>query len=140
MRDGGLNSRNTRLTVLFVYGTLRRGLRLHHHLQGTVYLGEARIAGSLHDIGTYPGLLVNPSPGWVSGELFKVDEEMIQSLDAVEEYNPEEPERSEYLRRVVTVWTPTGVPMKAVTYIFNRDVQGFVFIDSGDYKLYLEKG
>jgi gamma-glutamylcyclotransferase (GGCT)/AIG2-like uncharacterized protein YtfP len=140
MRDGGLNSRNTRLTVLFVYGTLRRGLRLHHHLQGAVYLGEARIAGSLYDIGTYPGLLVNPSPGWVSGELFKVDEEMIQSLDAVEEYNPEEPERSEYLRRVVTVWTPTGVPMKAVTYIFNRDVQGFVFIDSGDYKLYLEKG
>jgi gamma-glutamylcyclotransferase (GGCT)/AIG2-like uncharacterized protein YtfP len=103
-------------------------------------LGEARIAGSLYDIGTYPGLLVNPSPGWVSGELFKVDEEMIQSLDALEEYNPEEPERSEYLRRVVTVWTPTGVPMKAVTYIFNRDVQGFVFIDSGDYKLYLEKG
>lgn len=140
MRDGGLNSRNTRLTVLFVYGTLRRGLRLHNHLQGAVYLGEARIAGSLYDIGTYPGLLVNPSPGWVSGELFKVDEEMIQSLDAVEEYNPEEPERSEYLRRVVTVWTPTGVPMKAVTYIFNRDVQGFVFIDSGDYKLYLEKG
>lgn len=140
MRDGGLNSRNTRLTVLFVYGTLRRGLRLHHHLQGAVYLGEARIAGSLYDIGTYPGLLVNPSPGWVSGELFKVDEEMIQSLDAVEEYNPEEPERSEYLRRVVTVWAPTGVPMKAVTYIFNRDVQGFVFIDSGDYKLYLEKG
>ena len=140
MRDGGLNSRNTRLTVLFVYGTLRRGLRLHHHLQGAVYLGEARIAGSLYDIGTYPGLLVNPSPGWVSGELFKVDEEMIQSLDAVEEYNPEEPERSEYLRRVVTVWTPTVVPMKAVTYIFNRDVQGFVFIDSGDYKLYLEKG
>ena len=140
MRDGGLNSRNTRLTVLFVYGTLRRGLRLHHHLQGAVYLGDARIAGSLYDIGTYPGLLVNPSPGWVSGELFKVDEEMIQSLDAVEEYNPEEPERSEYLRRVVTVWTPTGVPMKAVTYIFNRDVQGFVFIDSGDYKLYLEKG
>ena len=140
MRDGGLNSRNTRLTVLFVYGTLRRGLRLHHHLQGAVYLGEARIAGSLYDIGTYPGLVVNPSPGWVSGELFKVDEEMIQSLDAVEEYNPEEPERSEYLRRVVTVWTPTGVPMKAVTYIFNRDVQGFVFIDSGDYKLYLEKG
>ena len=140
MRDGGLNSRNTRLTVLFVYGTLRRGLRLHHHLQGAVYLGEARIAGSLYDIGTYPGLLVNPSPGWVSGELFKVDEEMIQSLDAVEEYNPEEPERSEYLRRVVTVWTPTGVPMKAVTYIFNRDVQGFVFIDAGDYKLYLEKG
>ncbi len=135
-----MNSRNTRLTVLFVYGTLRRGLRLHHHLQGAVYLGEARIAGSLYDIGTYPGLLVNPSPGWVSGELFKVDEEMIQSLDAVEEYNPEEPERSEYLRRVVTVWTPTGVPMKAVTYIFNRDVQGFVFIDSGDYKLYLEKG
>lgn len=140
MRDGGLNSRNTRLTVLFVYGTLRRGLRLHHQLQGAVYLGEARIAGSLYDIGTYPGLLVNPSPGWVSGELFKVDEEMIQSLDALEEYNPEEPERSEYLRRVVTVWTPTGVPMKAVTYIFNRDVQGFVFIDSGDYKLYLEKG
>lgn len=135
-----MNSRNTRLTVLFVYGTLRRGLRLHHHLQGAVYLGEARIAGSLYDIGTYPGLLVNPSPGWVSGELFKVDEEMIQSLDAVEEYNPKEPERSEYLRRVVTVWTPTGVPMKAVTYIFNRDVQGFVFIDSGDYKLYLEKG
>ena len=135
-----MNSRNTRLTVLFVYGTLRRGLRLHNHLQGAVYLGEARIAGSLYDIGTYPGLLVNPSPGWVSGELFKVDEEMIQSLDAVEEYNPEEPERSEYLRRVVTVWTPTGVPMKAVTYIFNRDVQGFVFIDSGDYKLYLEKG
>ena len=135
-----MNSRNTRLTVLFVYGTLRRGLRLHHHLQGAVYLGEARIAGSLYDIGTYPGLLVNPSPGWVSGDLFKVDAEMIQCLDAVAEYNPEEPERSEYLRRVVPVWTPTGVPMKAVTYIFNRDVQGFVFIDSGDYKLYLEKG
>ena len=140
MVDGRLNTRNTRLTLLFVYGTLRRGLRLHHHMQGAVYVGEARTAGSLYDIGTYPGLLLSPSCGWVSGELFKVDEKMIQSLDAVEEYNPEEPEHSEYLREVVTVWTPTGAPMKAVAYIFNRDVRGFVFINSGDYKLYLERG
>ncbi len=42
---------------LFVYGALRRGFELHHHLArlGARFLAEAKVGAELIDRGRYPG-------------------------------------------------------------------------------------
>jgi len=44
--------------LLFAYGTLMRGFRLHRLLAGQAeYLGDGEIPGLLFDLGSYPGAL-----------------------------------------------------------------------------------
>ena len=123
---------------LFVYGTLRKGLRLHHHLRGAVYTHDARTRGRLYDIGTYPGLLIDSSADWVTGEVFEVDEQLVSLLDQVEGYKPDSSVHSEYLRREISVYNFHHKELKVTTYIYNRPVLGLSLIGSGDYKKYLD--
>ena len=132
-------NRNRMSTVLFVYGTLRRGLRLHHHMDGAEYLSEGRVKGDLYDIGAYPGLVVDPNSNWVTGELFAVDELILARLDKVEGYDQHLQAFSEYIRKDVTVLKPNNQELKALTYIYNHSVQGLVKIASGNYNAYLGK-
>jgi len=71
---------------LFVYGSLKRGARHHAELRGAAFLGEARTAEGygLETIGEYWALVERPGPGFVSGELFQVDEPLLQLLDEFE--------------------------------------------------------
>lgn len=75
-------------TLLFVYGTLKRGLRNHHLMAGQEFLGEA-IAEPRYrvlDLGPYPGLVVDEAAGLaVAGELWAVSPECLAALDAFEE-------------------------------------------------------
>ncbi len=59
--------------LLFVYGTLRRGRELHHHLRrlGARFAGRARVAAVLYKRRRYPGARPTGRLGqWVPGELF----------------------------------------------------------------------
>ncbi len=125
-------------SILFVYGTLRRGLRLHHHMGDASYLCEARLKGQLYDIDYYPGLIIDPNANWVTGELFAVDDLILTRLDAVEGYDPHSPTSSDYLRQEVTVLKPNDEEFSVLTYTYNHPVQGLSRIDSGDYKEYLK--
>ena len=73
--------------LLFVYGTLKRGCRNHHHLAGQSWVGVARTAPGyrLYDLGGYPGLAVFAEDRTgVSGEVWSVEPAALQRLDAFE--------------------------------------------------------
>lgn len=74
-------------TVLFIYGTLKRGCSNHHHLAGQTFLGLARTKPGyrLYDLGGYPGIARLPDDrDGVVGELWSVDAEALQRLDRFE--------------------------------------------------------
>jgi gamma-glutamylcyclotransferase (GGCT)/AIG2-like uncharacterized protein YtfP len=123
---------------LFVYGTLRRGLRLHHHLArlGASFELEAKVAGELFDLGSYPG--ARPASGkgkWVLGELFLLRhvENDLKHLDRVEDFNPAAPERSEFVRAVADVVLPDGTRESAWIYWLSEQAQVGRQIACGDY-------
>lgn len=74
-------------TLLFVYGTLKRGCRNHARLAGQIFVGPARTTPgfTLYDLGGFPG--IHAAPGdrtGVAGEVWSVDETTLAQLDAFE--------------------------------------------------------
>ena len=107
--------------VLFVYGTLRRGFELHHHLArlGARFLTEARVAAELIDRGRYPGVRPAGRKGkWVRGELFQLRQPArdLRVLDEVEGFITGAPERSEFVRATTEVILNNGAQWRAWIY------------------------
>lgn len=74
-------------TLLFVYGTLKRGCSNHRQMAGQEFLATAETVPGfrLHNFGGYPG--IGPGPrdaGGVHGEVWQVDDTGLQRLDAFE--------------------------------------------------------
>jgi gamma-glutamylcyclotransferase (GGCT)/AIG2-like uncharacterized protein YtfP len=70
-------------TLLFVYGTLKRGQPNHARLQGARWLGEAWLEGAcLYDLGPFPMAIA--AEGRVTGELYAVPLEVLPLVDAFE--------------------------------------------------------
>lgn len=74
-------------TLIFVYGTLKRGCSNHHVLAGQTYLGEACTAPgfALYHLGEYPGIV--PASGktsHVTGEVWSVTPAALARLDGFE--------------------------------------------------------
>ena len=74
-------------TVLFLYGTLKRGMSNHHRVAGE-FLGEARTRPlyRLYALGWHPGLVGPVEDGGVAiaGELWRVGEDVLAQLDEFE--------------------------------------------------------
>jgi gamma-glutamylcyclotransferase (GGCT)/AIG2-like uncharacterized protein YtfP len=69
--------------LLFVYGSLKRGQRSHHLLQGLPWLGQAWLPGAcLHDLGPFPMAVLGE--GRIQGELYGVGETDLAALDRYE--------------------------------------------------------
>lgn len=74
-------------TLIFVYGTLKRGCRNHAYLADQKFIGEARTAPGyrLYSLGRYPGMVARPDDReGVTGELWSVDAVGLDHLDALE--------------------------------------------------------
>ncbi len=105
-------------TVLFVYGTLKRGGRNHAFLAGQEFLGEARTLPHyrLFDAGAYPCLVEDRQAGVaVRGEAWRVDDGVFLRLDPFEEVD--------HLFRRGSVWLD-GRPEPAQTYFYAGDISG----------------
>lgn len=115
-----------------VYGLLRKGASgfARFGLERAFRpLGPCTIPGLIHDLGGYPGLV--EGRGEVVGELFEViDPSVIARLDAFEDYYPQAPDRSRYLRRQITLLTPAR---KAWVYVWNQPVEGAPLVAHGDW-------
>lgn len=76
------------MRVLFVNGTLMRGLALHGNLAGATFLGEARTAPRyrLYSIGdVHPGMFAVESGGVsVPGEIYEMSDETWARVEAGE--------------------------------------------------------
>jgi len=69
-------------TILFVYGTLKRGQRNHGLMREARFLGEAVTAPqyTLLDLGSFPGMIPSGNTA-VHGELYEVGPELMARLD-----------------------------------------------------------
>jgi gamma-glutamylcyclotransferase (GGCT)/AIG2-like uncharacterized protein YtfP len=121
-------------SLLFVYGTLRRGERAdlskHEKEFGVTYLGEDRINGLIYNMGSYPGLKVGdplefdslqPS---VVGDVFRIENKsIITLLDHYEGYP--------YLYNRTEV--PTEGDQLVWVYTYNGEVSDGQLLPAGDW-------
>ena len=72
--------------LVFVYGTLRQGgvRAMPGIFPAAKFIGQASVSGSLYDLGAYPGLLLDESSSLVIGEVYEIDDEILQKLDEIE--------------------------------------------------------
>ena len=107
------------LDAVFVYGTLRHGQPLHHHLSGASEEIPATASGRLFDCGDYPAMAL-PSPGatnLVRGELVLLrDIATLSELDEVEGFAGFSDEPSLFLRRLIDVSIEGGRLRRAWVY------------------------
>lgn len=117
-----------------VYGTLMEGLGLDDLPdlgEALVAKGPCTIAGRLHDIGEYPGLVAGE--GRVRGELFELREgtEVLKALDRYEQYDPFHRADSLYVRRCVRLLEPA---VDAWVYFYAREVNDEPIVPGGDWR------
>jgi gamma-glutamylcyclotransferase (GGCT)/AIG2-like uncharacterized protein YtfP len=75
------------MTLVFVYGTLKRGGSNHSFLAGQSFVAEARTAPgyTLYELSGYPGMVPGGDAGcFVKGEVWSVDAACLERLDALE--------------------------------------------------------
>ena len=68
-----------------MYGTLRRGSENRYArllAERGNFIGEARVAGRLYDLGRYPG--ARPGAESIVGDVFEVPESLLPTLDDYE--------------------------------------------------------
>ncbi len=125
--------------LLFVYGTLRRGLPMHRLLRPhAVFLGEGRVQGRLYEAGGYPGLVLE-GDGRVKGELYRLrrPNSVLRVLDRYEGCSPSDPQPHEYRRVLTEVRRARGGRMRAWVYEYRLPAAGLELIPSGDYRFCL---
>ncbi|MGH7491726.1 MAG: gamma-glutamylcyclotransferase family protein [bacterium] len=124
--------------LIFVYGSLMRGMERASFINNPdkarfVSTGAAR--GTLYDAGSFPGMIESANGSMVVGELYELFDRdtFFETLDLIEGYWPDQPERSLYARKTIPVTTHEGTRI-AWAYIFNQPVTGFQKIASGDFR------
>lgn len=106
--------------LLFVYGTLQRGKRLHVHMDGFEFVGEATVSGRLLDCGSYPGLIRGEEGERAHGELYQVKpgiepEDLLRRVDSVEGFGGFD-RNNLYERRIITATDASGKETNCWTY------------------------
>jgi gamma-glutamylcyclotransferase (GGCT)/AIG2-like uncharacterized protein YtfP len=114
--------------LVFVYGTLRRGgLRaMSVRFPEAKFIADAKVSGSLYDLGPHPGVLLNESNSAVTGEVYEVDDELLSKLDDMEA-------SSNYLRKQVE--TSVG-SQRRMCWIYEPNSEFYpsrTLITSGDW-------
>jgi gamma-glutamylcyclotransferase len=123
------------MSKIFTYGSLLRSLCNHSVLKDSTFCGFGLCEGILRDCGAYPAL--TPGNGTVVGEVFEVSEEVIQVIDRIESYYPEDEdeERSLYVRRAVPVRSfNDGKWIDCYVYLMLNGADHYPIIEAGDYR------
>lgn len=113
--------RDDRVSV-FVYGTLRQGgVRAVPALfPDARFLGMGTVRGWLHDLGAYPGLVLDAGGQAIVGEVYLVTPAALQAMDRIERYDASDEGGSYYVRRRVSVALGEGETLDAWVYECNR--------------------
>ena len=124
-------------SLLFVYGTLRRGQQRHDLLEelGAEYLGQGIVVGELLDLGAYPGALKGgpQSSMRVVGELYRLAD-ASSALKVLDDYEDAGGGAAAlYRREVDPIVRSDGERVSAWVYWLNESPPGARRIESGDY-------
>jgi gamma-glutamylcyclotransferase (GGCT)/AIG2-like uncharacterized protein YtfP len=122
---------------LFVYGTLQprhapaKMARLAAKLRP---VGKGFIRGVLYDLGEYPGAVPDlNAKRRIAGTVMELpqDKSVLRELDAFEGFDPEAPERSEFVRQQHTVELSAGEMLECWIYRYNGKPDATCIIASG---------
>jgi gamma-glutamylcyclotransferase (GGCT)/AIG2-like uncharacterized protein YtfP len=109
---------------LFAYGTLRPG-HVPPEIASIVaklrVVGEGLVYGTLYDLGTCPGLVLDPnSTTKVHGCVYELpeDPEVLRRLDEYEEFDAEAPQTSPFLRQLHAVELANGTKQECWLYVY----------------------
>jgi gamma-glutamylcyclotransferase (GGCT)/AIG2-like uncharacterized protein YtfP len=133
----GLYARRAVADLVFFYGTLMAGFDRRHRAgmdQKLTYVGRGSIEAALFDLGIYPAAV--PAPGSaVWGEVYEMSDSQVvlNALDDIEGYRPDDPDRSLYTRAHATVTLANGTRAPAWVYFYNAPLGRAPRIPSGDY-------
>lgn len=122
---------------LFVYGTLRPGCAPSEIAHAAAQLrpaGEASVAGGLYNLGHFPGAVLSDDPARrISGLLFELpeDETVLRALDEYEEFLPELPAASQFLRVSCQAQTTSGKVVDCWIYVYARNLATAQRIEDG---------
>jgi gamma-glutamylcyclotransferase (GGCT)/AIG2-like uncharacterized protein YtfP len=108
------------MSLIFVYGTLKRGGSNHHYLTGQKFLGAARTVPGfrLFELGGFPGLVPVPEDkAGVIGEVYDADATAVAKLDVLEGLA-----EGMYRRETVKLQAPFA-DQAIETYIYSRSVE-----------------
>lgn len=102
------------MSILFTYGTLKKGFKNHKLIENSKYIDTGKIVGfDLYDLGPFPGIKEGTEE--VFGEIYEIDRETLKRIDRLES------EGILYNRETVDVVTEDS-HLTAMTYILNIDV------------------
>ena len=122
--------------LLATYGTLMRSFGSQDDLgvrEELEFVERCRWSGELYDLGSFPGAV--PGEGTVHGELFRVDASAVWTvLDQYEGYDSDRPEASPFVRRRVSLSSPS---VTAWVYWYNGELVGQPRVPSGDWRAHL---
>ena len=108
-------------TLVFIYGTLKRGCSNHGRMAGQQFIAEARTPPGyrLFVVADYPGMVRDPTDKrGVVGELWSVDAAKLADLDRFEGV----PEKL-YRRESIVLQAPHD-QVPAQVYLYLRTVRG----------------
>ncbi len=117
---------------VFVYGTLRSGGRndIARYRPLPVFAGRAVIAGTLYDLGAYPGARLG-GDGRIHGEVYAITTDVEAELDLLEEV--EDDDSGEYVKRELQVSSSEGSWWCLVYEIQPHRVRNAPVIAGGDW-------
>ncbi|MDH7462244.1 gamma-glutamylcyclotransferase [Chitinophagaceae bacterium 26-R-25] len=117
---------------LFVYGTLRKPFAMHSLIEDYFsFVCNAQVKGKLYYEGSFPAAVPVEGENYIQGELYKLRnddffEEAFGKLDEYEEVND-----GLFKRELVSIF-PENNLITTWIYWYNRSVENFVVIESGD--------
>jgi len=122
---------------VFVYGTLRKGEErdINRLRPAPQWVGRAQVAGVMHHLGSYPGLVLGGT-GVVRGEVYAVSPELERVLDEIEEVWPQQ--TGEYTKREVMVQLDTTPARELLCVLYEispEHTRGKPVIAGGDWVL-----
>ena len=124
---------------IFIYGTLAPDLapdEISRTVRKLKFVGRGFVYGKLYDLGEYPGAkLIRRARSKIRGRVYQLptSKQVIKSLDAYEEFIPDKPEKSLYLRKRAPVTLDNGKTIETWIYEYNGDVSYSPVVRGGDY-------
>jgi gamma-glutamylcyclotransferase (GGCT)/AIG2-like uncharacterized protein YtfP len=122
---------------LFAYGSLRYGFELNHFLKESRFVGYGFAEGfEMYDLGSYPGVVKGDGIIW--GEVYEINEDLLKTLDEVEDYKGKEDDLyTRYKTRVFFDQKRKYYLDGVYIYVYNQDISYRDKIESGDYSAYV---
>jgi gamma-glutamylcyclotransferase (GGCT)/AIG2-like uncharacterized protein YtfP len=115
---------------LFIYGTLHPNLappEIQPTVRQLTYVTTATIQGAIRQFSGYPGLVLNrPNPQPIPGHVFALPDlpeeaaRVLREIDRYEDFRPDDPEASLFLRVERPVTLPGGSSLLCWLYVYNR--------------------